>query len=245
MAKLSILLQANDRTNMEVDAMQKMTLFVAPNTCARVPTIALEEIGVAFETKLIRTAIGQQKSPEFLKINPKGKVPSLLVDGEPLTENVAILTWLAKTFPKARLLPEAANELEAARLTADLAFFAGSVHPVVTRIAMPQKMIADSDLAYEIVRPVGTKDMEVIMEMIDSRLSDGPWWYGADWSLVDGYLYWVWDRISGVGFDGKRFPNIQTHAKLMLERPAVQRAMAREAVNIEILKSEGCYMAPR
>ena len=128
---------------------------------------------MAFETKLIRTAIGQQKSPEFLKINPKGKVPSLLVDGEPLTENVAILTWLAKTFPKARLLPEAANELEAARLTADLAFFAGSVHPVVTRIAMPQKMIADSDLAYEIVRPVGTKDMEVIMEMIDSRLSVG------------------------------------------------------------------------
>lgn len=225
--------------------MQKMTLFVAPNTCARVPTIALEEIGVPFETQLIRTAIGQQKSPEFLSVNPKGKVPALLVDGEPLTENVAILSWLAQTFPEAHLLPQTSDPLEAARQTADLAFFAGTVHPVVTRVAMPQKLIADSELAYDIVRPVGTEDMEKIMAMIDARLENGPWWYGAEWSAVDGYLFWVWDRIAGVGFDGSRFPNIQNHATLMADRPAVQRAMAREAVNIEILKEEGCYMAPR
>ncbi|MEN0002127.1 MAG: glutathione S-transferase N-terminal domain-containing protein, partial [Pseudomonadota bacterium] len=74
--------------------MRDLMLFVAPNTCARVPTIALEEIGVPFETQLVRTAANEQNSPEFLKLNPKGKVPTLLIDGEPLTENVAILTWL-------------------------------------------------------------------------------------------------------------------------------------------------------
>ena len=225
--------------------MPELMLFVAPNTCARVATIALEEIGVPFETSLIRTAANQQKSPEFLALNPKGKVPTLLIDGTPLTENVAILTWLATEFPDTHLLPATDDKLEQLKQTADLAFFAGTVHPVVTRIAMPQKIIADAAQSFEIVRPAGTKDMDKIMAMIDARLADGPWWYGADWSIVDGYLYWVWARITGVGYDGSAFPNIQRHLASNNDRPAVQRAMVREDVNIEILKSENLYMAPR
>ena len=225
--------------------MPDLKLFVAPNTCARVPTIALEEIGVPFETSLVRTAANQQNSPEFLKLNPKGKVPTLLIDGVPLTENVAILSWLAKTFPDAHLLPRTSDDLEAFKQTADLAFFAGTAHPVVTRIAMPMKMIADAAQSFEIVRPAGIKDMNKIMTMIDDRLADGPWWYGAEWSIVDGYLYWVWARISGVGFRGSAFANIRRHHALSNERPAVQRAMAREEANIEILKSENLFMAPR
>lgn len=79
--------------------MHSLKLFVAPRTCARVPTIALEEIGVPFETELVRMAAKQQKTPSFLALNPKGKVPLLLVDGVPLTENVAILSWLNQTYP--------------------------------------------------------------------------------------------------------------------------------------------------
>ena len=225
--------------------MPNLKLFVAPNTCARVATIGLEEIGVAFETSLIRTAGNQQNSPEFLKINPKGKVPTLLIDDAPLTENVAILSWLAAEFPEAKLLPETSNRLDALKQTADLAFFAGTVHPTVTRIAMPMKMIPDAAQSFEIVRPKGVEDMNKIMKMIDARLENGPWWYGADWSILDAYLYWVWERIAGVGFNGDPFPNIQRHFALNNERPAVQRAMAREAENIEILKSENLFMQPR
>ncbi|MEM8554943.1 MAG: glutathione S-transferase family protein [Pseudomonadota bacterium] len=225
--------------------MSELKLFVAPNTCARVPTIALEEIGVPFETELIRTAAGQQHSPEFLKLNPKGKVPTLLIDGQPLTENVAILSWLNAEYPDARLMPKTSSTLETLRQTADLAFFSATVHPTVTRIAMPVKMIEEKDLSFEIVRPVGIKDMNKIMAMIEARLDDGPWWYGAQWSVVDGYLYWVWSRITGVGYPGDAFPNIRRHHALSNERPAVQRAMAREAVNIDILKAEGNYLAPR
>lgn len=225
--------------------MPQLKLFVAPNTCARVATIALEEIGVEFETSLVRTAANQQNSPEFLKINPKGKVPTLLIDGAPLTENVAILSWLAAAFPSAQLMPHTDDTLSALHQTADLAFFAGTVHPVVTRIAMPMKMIPDSAQSYEIVRPKGMDDMNKIMTMIETRLDNGPWWYGDSWSLVDGYLYWVWGRITGVGFDGAAFPNIRRHFDLNNARPAVQRAMAREEMNIEILKSEDLYMPPR
>ncbi|WP_293452041.1 glutathione S-transferase family protein [Planktotalea sp.] len=225
--------------------MPDLILFVAPNTCARVATIALEEIGVSFETSLVRTAANQQNSEEFLELNPKGKVPTLLIDGMPLTENVAILSWLAAEFPEAHLLPATYTNLEQLKQTADLAFFAGTVHPIVTRIAMPMKTITDAALSFEIVRPPAIKDMDKTMAMIETRLAQGPWWYGADWSIVDGYLYWVWARITGVGYDGSAYPNIQRHFALNNERPAVQRAMAREDVNIETLKSENLYMAPR
>lgn len=225
--------------------MPDLLLFVAPNTCARVATIALEEIGIPFETSLVRTAANQQNSEEFLKINPKGKVPALLIDGAPLTENVAILSWLAAQFPEAQLLPATKDKLEQLKQTADLSFFSGTVHPVVTRIAMPMKFIDDAKQSFETVRPPAIKDMNKFMAMIDARLAQGPWWYGANWSILDGYLYWVWARISGVGYDGSTYPNIQRHFALNNERPAVQRAMARENVNIEVLKSENLYVAPR
>lgn len=225
--------------------MPDLLLFVAPNTCARVPTIALEEIGVPFETELVRTAANQQNSPEFLKINPKGKVPTLVVDGVPLTENVAILSWLNARYPEANLLPETSDAFESARQIADLSFFSATVHPIVTRVAMPLKFIEDKALSFEIVRPVGIEAMNKIMNMIEARLADGPWWYGDTWSALDGYLYWVWGRITGVGYPGENYPNIRRHFDLNNERPAVQRAMAREATNIEVLKSEGLYRAPR
>lgn len=225
--------------------MPVLKLFVAPNTCARVPTIAMEEIGVPFETELIRTAANQQNSPEFLKINPKSKVPTLLIDGTPLTENVAILTWLNATYPDADLLPDTSDPLETVMQTADLAFFAGTVHPTITRIAMPVKFIEDQALSFKLVRPKATEAMMPIMAMINERLENRPWWYGDTWSVVDGYLYWAWSRITGVGFPGDAFPNIRRHQDLSDERPAVQRAMAREAENIKILEAEGLFLAPR
>lgn len=225
--------------------MKDLILFVAPNTCARVPTIALEQIGVPFETLLVRTKAGQQRSAAFLAVNPKGKVPALLIDGAALTENVAILSWLDAAHPEARLLPEAPDALTAARQTADLAFFAGTLHPLVTRIAMPMKLVPDDARPFETVRPKGAEDMAAAIRMVEDRLADGPWWYGADWSVVDGYLFWVWDRIGGVGFDGGAFPNLRDHHARSRARPAVARAMAREAAQIEILKAEGNYAAPR
>jgi len=225
--------------------MTDLKLFVAPNTCARVPTIALEQIGVPFETSLVRTAANQQNSPEFLKVNPKGKVPALLIDGDSLTENVAILSWLNAEYPEANLLPKTSDPLEKLNQTADIAFFSGTVHPTVTRIAMPIKFIPDAKRSFETVRPKGEEDMRKIMEMINARLENGTWWYGEEWSVVDGYLYWVWGRITGVGFDGSDFLNLRRHFDLSNDRPAVQRAMAREAVNVETLKAEGLYMAPR
>ncbi|MEL7125039.1 MAG: glutathione S-transferase family protein [Pseudomonadota bacterium] len=221
----------------------ELKLFVSPGSCARVPTIALEEIGVPFETELLRVTLNQQNAPEFLAINPKGKVPTLLIDGAPLTENVAILTWLHQTFPSAALLPGASDPLDVSRQVADIAFFSATVHPTVTRIAMPIKFIDDADLSFDIVRPKGVEAMHTIMRMIEDRLD--PWWYGDTWSIIDGYLFWVWWRITGVGFPADGYPRLRAHATRSILRPAIQRAMAREASDVETLKAEGNYRAPR
>lgn len=223
--------------------MPELKLFVAPGSCARVPTVALEEIGVPFETELVRTAAKQQKSPDYLKVNPKGKVPVLVIDGVPLTENVAILTWLNRTYPDAALLPFTNDPFELCQQISDLAFFSGTVHPHVTRVAMPMKFIEDEDLSFDIVRAKGVDDLRTVMSMIDQRFARQPWWYGETWSIVDAYLFWTWWRVGVVGFPQDDFPNLVDHASRILEIPSVARAMDREAVNVDILKSEGNYRA--
>lgn len=207
------------------------------------PTIALEEIGVPFETELLRMNAKQHKSPEYLAINPKGKVPALVVDGQPLTENVAILTWLNRTYPEAKLLPETSSELDAVRQTADLAFFSGTVHPLVTRFARPGKFVADDQVSSK-VRSVAVQAAHPFWSMIDDRLSQAHWWYGDEWSIVDGYLFWAWWRVIASGFSGVRFQNICAHADRMKLCPCVVRALDREVVHVAQLKSEGLYEAP-
>ena len=154
--------------------MHDLKLFVAPGTCARVPTIALEEIGISFETELIRMASKQFNTPEFRAINPKGKVPTLLVDGQPLTENVAINSWLHRAYPEAKLLPHTDDALEQQKQIADLSFFAATVHPLVTRIAMPMFFTDEGD-PYLTIRPKGIADMKPVMSMINDRWNMDHW----------------------------------------------------------------------
>src|SRR5262249_55064990 len=85
------------------DSMLK--LFYAPNTCARASHIALQESGAEYETVRVDFGSNEQRKPEYLKVNPKGRVPALVTDKGILTENPAILAFVAQSFPKARLAP--------------------------------------------------------------------------------------------------------------------------------------------
>ena len=115
--------------------MTELTLYFAPDSCSRVPLIALEEIGCPYDLHVVAFARGEHRSPGFLALNPKGKVPTLVVDGRPLSENVAILGWLATRFPEAALLPPSDDPWDRAQVTADLAFCASGLHPMVTLCA--------------------------------------------------------------------------------------------------------------
>lgn len=222
--------------------MSKTQLYMAPGTCARVASICLEEAGLDFETVVISFMRGEHKSPEFKKLNPKGKVPALVIDGEALSENVAIVTYLNERFPEAQLMPDAPDALARARQIADLCFCSATLHPIVTRVRMPQ-FFARED-AVQSVWEKGCTAMTEFFELIENRLADQPWWYGQQWSAMDAYLYWIFWRIEGAEFDVSTFPRFKDHSNRMEQRPAVQRAWQRERAAIEQLESEGLNFKP-
>ena len=203
------------------------TLYFAPGSCARVPLIALEEIGAPFDTYIVAFMKGEHRSPEYLAINPAGKVPALVVDGRALTQNCAILSYLARRFPEAALLPQPDDAFEQAQLLSKLAWFSGDLHPLVTRIRMPQ-MLCDLAEGPERVRAMACATMAAQLAPVEHMLSDKPWYLGDSWSILDTYLFWVWFRITGAGFDASPFPAIADHRARIEQRPSVIRALARE-----------------
>lgn len=222
--------------------MSKIQLYMAPGTCARVPCIALEEAREDFEIVVLRFMKGEHKSPEFRKLNPKGKVPTLVIDGEPLTENVAILTYLNQRYPDAQLLPDTKDDLDRLRQLADLCFCSATLHPIVTRIRMPH-FFATEEAARVVWEKAGNA-MNEYFGLINHRLADQSWWYGDNWSVMDAYLYWVFWRCEGADYDVNLFPHFKDHAKRMEARPAVQRALEREAAAQSQLEAEGLAFKP-
>ncbi len=218
------------------------TLFMAPYTCARVTAIALNEAGIPFETRLIRFTRGEHKSPDFKAFNPKGKVPALVIDGDVLTENVAILWYLNERFPAAKLLPVAQTPADRAGQLADLCFCSSTLHPLVTRIRMPQFFAGPGNESA--VKAAGSQAMDEYFQLIEDRLADRSWWYGDEWSVLDGYLYWVFWRVEGAGYDVTRFPRFTAHARAMEQRPAVQQAVANEERAQAQLVAEGLVFNP-
>lgn len=222
--------------------MPDIILHMAPGTCARVPSILLEHAGVDFETRVVRFMSGEHKRPPFTNLNPLGKVPVLQIDGHVLTENVAIITYLHGRLPQARLLPRATTAIEQAHQLADLSFCASTLHPLVTRIRLPQFIAGTGDA--RAVWDVACAAMHDLFRHVEARLDPGPWWYGTDWSAMDAYLYWIFWRVAGAGFPMEAYARCREHLLRMESLPAVQRALAREAEAQAILAAEGLVFTP-
>ncbi|KLE35922.1 glutathione S-transferase family protein [Aurantiacibacter luteus] len=218
--------------------MTGLVLHFAPQTCARVALVALEETGAPFETRLVRFMAGDHRDPAFLARNPAGKVPLLEVDGEPLTQNGAILPYLARRFPEARLLPYTGDALNDAKIQSRLAWLAADLHPLVTRIRMPH-FFCDLDGAPGRVRALAMEAMAFQLADAERTLRGRPWLMGQDWSIIDAYLSWVWFRIAGAGFEVAAFPALADHHHRADARPSAQRALAIEAAAQDELERAG------
>jgi glutathione S-transferase len=222
----------------------KLKLYFSPGACSRVSLIALEETGAPFETHLLAFMAGEHRHPDYLGLNPAGKVPTLVADGEPITQNVAILTFLARSFPEARLLPASSTLLEEARMLGMLVSFTADLHPIVTRIAFPQLMVEHADSA-DLLRKKAMETMKSQLAPYELRLASQDWLASDAWSILDAYLFWVWGRITGAGFDPVPFPAIASHFARVEQRPSVQRALAREAEAVKILERRGLMPRPK
>lgn len=201
-----------------------LTLYYAPHTCALVPYVTLTEAGAEFEIRNINNRTGQNRSPEFLAVNPKHKVPVLIIDGEPLTENVAIQIWIARRFPAARLLPaEPAEEIKAISL---MAWCASGIHPHLTPNARPQNY-CDLPGSEESVKRVANKMLFEDFEIADQRLA-GREWFFPHFTAVDAYFFWCFRRAQSFKLDVSAFRNCVAHFGRMQSRASVKNVVAHE-----------------
>ena len=202
----------------------KLTLYYAPIACSLVPLVMLHESGAEFEVTPISLKNKQQHNAEYLRINPKGKVPVLVVDGEALTENVAILTWLASAFPVAKLLPtDPKNAIKALSL---MAWCASGLHPPLTRIFDPARYCSVHG-SEESIRKLALEEVIKNFKIVDGMLAGKEWMFDH-WTAVDAYLFWVWRRFGVFKIEIPYFPNYAGHGERMMKRDSVKRALAFE-----------------
>ena len=202
----------------------KLELYYAPLTCALVPYVTLTEAGADFEVRDLNTRANEHRTPEFLAMNPKHKVPVLRVDGGILTENVAIQIWIARRFPHAKLLPdEPWQEIQA---ISRMAWFASTVHPHLTPNARPENY-CDLPGSEESVRRVGNRflfeDFAIAEDMLDRRE-----WFFGHFTAVDAYFFWCFRRALSFKLDLSGFDNCSAHFARVGARARVQRALVHE-----------------
>ncbi len=205
-----------------------MKLYWARGTCALAAHIALEEAGAAYETERVDFATAGQRSPEYLKINPKGRVPALVTDRGVLSENPAILGYIAETFQDAKLA-SIADSFAFAQMQAFNLFLCATVHPAFAHRFRPERY-AESDEAKADVKAKAPAALADHFRLIEDRFSDGRTWVNGDaYSVSDPYLYVFtrWLFRDGMG-DPHRFPHSLAHMTRVDCRPAVQRVLAAE-----------------
>ncbi|GAB3113873.1 glutathione S-transferase family protein [Aestuariicella hydrocarbonica] len=206
--------------------MSNIELYGSPGSCSKVAMILLEQAGADYTLHTVHLGSGAHKTKEYKSLNPKGKVPALVVDGITLTENPVIISYIVSQFPKANLMPAVKTELEKLQQWSDLCFCSSNLHPVVTRIAKPE-FFADQ-ACLDSVKQKGIEAMDAGFSLIEDRLGENDWWYGNTWSAMDVYIYWVYTRVQRCDFDFSRYPQYVNLAQRMEEIPAVQRAIVKE-----------------
>lgn len=184
-----------------------LTFYFSPGSSSMAPHIALHEAGALFEAKPLSLGRKDTRTPEFLAINPNGKVPVLLVDGRILTEVAGILFYLARAFPAAGLLPQGDIEAEA-QVVSWMSYIASTVHPA---------------------RRQGLEHSREVYAVADKRLGKDGWAVGGRYSIADIHLFRLYWRFrSSLEPEPGAFPNIEAHYARMMARPAVQRTIEIE-----------------
>lgn len=203
-----------------------LTLYYAPTTCALASMIALEEAGVAYELKRVDFKSSQQRSPDYLKINPKGRVPALVTERGVLTETPAMLAFIAQSWPEAGLAP-LEDPFAFARLQEFNSYLCATVH-VAHAHRMRGYRWADDEAAIAAMKRKVPQSVGEAYALIESGMLEEPWVMGRRYTLCDPYLFTLAQWIEDDGVDPARLPKIIAHRERMKARPAVQRALAKE-----------------
>ena len=202
----------------------KITLYYAPNACSLVPYVTLTEAEAAFEVRPLNMRKDEQRSPDYLKLNPKHKVPLLVVDGRPLSENAAIQLWIARTFPQARLLPaDPWQELQAVSL---MSWCASGIHPFLSRINSPGRVCDVPNTADSVVKFARENLFENFT--IAEQMLAGREFFFDHFTAPDAHFFWCFRRALQFELDLSRFKNCMAHFERMKMRQSVQKLLEFE-----------------
>lgn len=201
-----------------------LKLYYSPGACALASHVALEESGAAYETVRIDLGKGEQKKPTYLAINPAGVTPALETERGVITQNAAILSFIAQTRPQQNLAP-VGDPYRMARFNAFNGYLGSSLHPAMGRALFSRPALEGA---------ARTEAIEVVLDrlqLIEDGLLEGTWVMGDAYTLSDGYLmvFERWARSAEL-LDPARFPRLNGHLDRTQERPAVQRVLAAEGI---------------
>lgn len=210
----------------------KIQLYYAPITCAMAPYITLTEAGAEFEVKTLNFGKQEHMSPEYMKINPKHKVPMLVVDGKTMTENAAIHLWISRTWPDAKIMPtDAWDQAQAVSL---LSWCSGGIHPFLTRMNAPAK-ICDVEGTADSVKKFASAALHENFKLAEDKLAGHDYFMG-DFMAPDAHFFWCTRRAQQFGLDLSGYKNVMAHHERMKTRDSVKKLLAFEAATLEGFK---------
>lgn len=202
-----------------------LKLFHAWGSCSLAPLIALEEAGADYELAVMSTRDGDQRRPEYLAVNPKGRVPALVTERGVLTENVAILAYVAQAFPAANLAP--ADPWAFGQMQAFNSYLASTVHVAHAHKHRGYRWADEESSFADMRRKVAANETDCF-NLIETEYFRGPWVMGDQYTVADGYLFTLASWLEEDGVDPRQFPKLFEHMARMRARPAVSKVLAEE-----------------
>jgi glutathione S-transferase len=203
-----------------------LKLFYAPHTCALASHISLEEAGADYQVARIDFRSDEQRKPEYLSINPKGRVPALVTDAGVLTETPAILAFIAQSFPQARLAP-VDHPFAFAQVQTFNSYLCSTLH-VAHAHRMRGYRWADDPAAIREMQRKAPQSVGACYDLIERKMLKGPWVMGDVYTICDPYLFTLAQWLEADGVDPARLAKVSDHRRRMSERPAVRKVIKVE-----------------
>lgn len=204
-----------------------LKLYYAPGTCALASHIALIDAGADYEAVRLDFTKQQQQKPEYLAINPKGRVPSLVTEHGVLTETPALLAYIAQAFPQAKLAP--LDPFAFARVQDFNNYLCATCHVAHAHLRRGTRWVDASETeAIAAMQRKVPSSVTQCFELIERGMLQGPWVMGRDYTVCDPYLFTLSTWLEGDKADLSKLPRVLEHRQRMAERANVKRALAEQ-----------------
>ncbi len=205
-----------------------MILYYSARSCALAPHLALEHVGAKYEARRLDFSKNEQRSEEFLRINPKGRVPVLIADEGILTEAPAILTYISHLYPEAGLAP-INNPFLYAQIQAFNSYLCSTLHVAHAHGYRGYRWVdADNQAALDAMKRKMPQTVSESFALIEQDVLQGPWVFGEHYTISDMYLFTVAQWLEMDGIDTGKLPKVMAHRQRMMQDPIVQRVLQEQ-----------------